>query len=139
MKLGNKYKYYKEYIDPKEEDYSEGEYIFAKTAYELSKYLPIENICGQGLKTKTKRVLNTELKQENKVYVHRWDWNGIPEKVKIEEIEELDNSIKVICNKGFFIFDGKTEPEFKWKKGTDDWVKKYMYRIYPTDYYYKTA
>lgn len=140
MKLGNKYQYFTRHKTPTVEDYGDNLNI-AKILLELyekvGKWIDISSTEFK-LKTWRKRSKNIELRPGNKVNVCRWDWNGIHEVVDVTEIKESEFSIKVICKQGYFVFDGKNEPEFQWNRSKGKWYKEYMTRIDQKQYYYET-
>lgn len=140
MKLGNKYRYFTIHKTPTVKDYGDN-LNAAKTILELyekvGNWIDISSTEFK-LKTWSKRSKNIELKPGNKVNVCRWDWNGIHEVVDITQIKESESFIKVICKQGYFVFDGKNEPEFQWNRSKGKWYKEYMTRIYQNNYYYES-
>lgn len=127
---------------PKESDYeNRNDFVVADFIYNLyAKSFNPYDVTPKDfqIKTATKRVKNKKLEDGALVEVLRWDTNGHNEVVRIIGIEELKNSVKVTCDRGYFMFNGKETPTFKWNKNENNWLKDNQNIINPNLYYYET-
>jgi hypothetical protein len=150
MKIGNKYWYYSVDKKPIEEDFETYDIFLAHMcAYKINNesepmykaFIPHAQPVGDKLKTWIERVEKTEITIDKIIKVERWDGNGIPDKVRVIKIEEKTNSIKVICDKGWFKYSKKNckkdNIDFNWTCKGKKWQKEYMKWVNGEQYYYK--
>lgn len=134
MILGQKFKEYTDYVEPFEKDYETlSEYAIAKAQFDVKNLFSFKTTA---LKTKVRRYENTELKKGSKVYIKRWDDNGIDGETEVLEVIFDEEYPKVICEDGWFHFNPHEEYHvFKWTAKGKGWEKKNQKWIKSADYY----
>ena len=87
------------------------------------------------------KVRNKQLKVGDKIFVCRWDGNGISEEQTIENFEIHDKNTCIINTKnGFAMFRNLHKDnyhQFTWKGGVNKWTKEYMTLTYLPNVYIK--
>lgn len=135
MILGKKFIEYTDYVEPLEEDYnSDLDYLIAKTQFNMKGLVSFDKT---SLKTKViSKLDNIELRKGNKVFIKRWDDNGIDGKTLIIDIMWESEFPEIICQDGYFIFNPNEEyNEFTWTSKGRIWEKKYQKWIRTNSYY----
>ena len=143
MKINNKYSYSETYKKPNRVDFPiNTDFKLAEMTYKFNTgHLgQFTNMVAYGeaeLKTYKRRRLRREIKVGSTVFIERWDGNGIDSEVIVTKIIPEIEGVKIITDKGYFLFTGKKDMEFTWTKRNTAWERKYKKWINGELYYYK--